>query len=94
MIQKIKEFYICNLTVRNVKIRYEIHYDIQYNQTEVWIIYDDDYYQDYDKLFDTCKWYKDYNELKELIISDIKQFNKSSNIIINTTDIEFNLIYN
>ena len=97
MITKIKEVYMCNLIVRNVKIWYEIHYDIQYNETEVWITYDDDWYQDYDNLFDTNKWYKDYNELKELIISDIKQFNKTNNIsntIINITDIEFNLIYN
>lgn len=88
---------MCNLTIRNIKIWYEIHYDIQYNQTEVWITYGDDWYQEYDKLFDTYKWYKSYNELKELIIYDIKQFNKTNNIsntIINTTDIEFNLIYN
>lgn len=97
MITKIKEVYMCNLTIRNIKIWYEIHYDIQYNQTEVWITYGDDWYQEYDKLFDTYKWYKSYNELKELIIYDIKQFNKTNNIsntIINTTDIEFNLIYN
>lgn len=100
MIQKIKEVYMCNLTVSNVKIWYEIHYDIQYNQTEVMITYDDDWYQEYDKLFDTYKWYKSYNELKELIISEIERQNdinkdrlfSSSNI--NTTNIEFNLIYN
>lgn len=43
MIKKIKEVYMCNLTVKNVKIWYEIHYDIQYNQTKVGITYDDEW---------------------------------------------------
>ena len=100
MIKKIKEVYMCNLTVKNIKIWYEIHYNIQHNQTKVGITYDDDWYQDYDNLFDTCKWYKSYNELKELIISEIEKqndINKDrlfSSCNINTTDIEFNLIYN
>ena len=97
MINKITEIYMCKILVRNVTIWYEIHYNFDIDTTEVNIHYDDDWYQNYDKLFSTYKWYKDYKELKELIEAEIEEHNEKNNIsntIINTYNIQFNIIYN
>lgn len=97
MINKYKEEYKWSILIKNIEILFYVINYIDYNEVYVNIPFNKDWYNNYDYLFNTKDWARDFIELQQSIVKDIvfqNNINKDrvfSSHDINENNIQFNI---